>query len=244
MLAIIGGSILATLPEVAINRKQIVRTPYGLPNAPLYFVTLGRHEVVLLARHGSKHTWAPHEIHYRANIWALQHAGVEAVIAISAVSGLSADYAPGTLAVPHDIIDYTYGREHTFYEGQHHEVHYTDFSRPYCAEWRERVIHAAAQIHIPLTAQAVYACVQGPRLPTAAEAQRYQYDGADIVGMTGMPEAVLARELGLRYIHLCGIVGHAANVDNTSDQPVERQHHSTQAMNNISRLLHSLGETA
>lgn len=204
-LAIIGGSGLARLPELDISRREIVRTPYGLPGAPLLFGKIGNQDIVFLSRHGKNHTIAPAEINYRANIWALHSVGVRRVIAVSAVSPVNTAFGDGDLVLPHDLLDYTHGRADSFQNGELPVV-YTDFSEPYHAALRQHIGDTAQTLGIALHQQAVYACVQGARLPTQAELRRLQQDGADVYGMTGMPEAVLAREIGLEYATLCGVM--------------------------------------
>lgn len=242
MLAIIGSNGLSSLPEVSITRKQIVRTPYGLPSAPLYFGTMGKQDMVFLSRHGANHVWAPHEINYRANIWALRQVGATGVISVTAVASMHQDISPGSLVLPDDIIDYTHGRGHTFFEGQDQEVVHTDFSRPYDESLRHDVRALAADTHTQLCTKAVYACIQGPRLPTCAEARRYAADGAQVLGMTGMPEAILAKELGLPYVHVCGVIGHAANQACHGTTPDFRRQHSHAAMNHIRHMLTGLAQ--
>lgn len=205
--AVIGGSGLAHLPELTIRHRQIVRTPYGLPSAPLLFGTAGSHDIVFLARHGLNNTIPPHSINYRANIWALRHSGAEQIISVSAVSSLNHTFRPGSLVLPDDLIDYTCGRTASFTDGSVGQAVYTDFRQPYDEALRRRLIDLVSRRKVPHHHQATYACVQGPRLPTGAEIRRMQRDGADVYGMTGMPEAILARELDLAYVHLCGIVG-------------------------------------
>lgn len=233
MIAIIGGSGLARLPELHISQRRIVRTPYGLPSSPVIEGTLGSQKIVFLARHGSNHTLAPHEINYRANIWALSSLEVGGIVSVSAVSSLT-DLPAGALILPDDLIDYTYGRAHTFFENQNCEVSHTDFSQPYDRELRNRLSEHAQARGITIHNQAVYGCIQGPRLPTCAEARRYRQDGVDIIGMTGMPEAALARELNLPYIHLCGVVGRAGCDKNSPDYRNIEEH---SAIQNIRKLL-------
>lgn len=240
MLAIIGGSGLSTLPEVSFSRKQIIRTPYGLPVAPLYFGRMGARDIVFLPRHGRNHVWAPHEINYRANLWAMREAGAENVVAVTAVLSLHPHIEPGSLMVPHDIIDYTCGRAHTFFEGQDRPVVHTDFSHPYDAALRREIIRLAHQTGLALGEKGVYACVQGPRWPTAAEAQRYARDGGDVVGMTAMPEAVLARELDLPYVHVCGVVAHAPNVADARNGSDCQRDNSRRTLTHIRQLLATL----
>ena len=210
MLAIIGGSGLARLTNLDALRRQTVRTPYGEPSAALTFGRIGGHEVVFLARHGDDHTIPPHEINYRANIWALHALGVKNVMAIAAVGGIRSDLQPGVLVVPDQIIDYTHGRAATFFTGADLGLRHIDFTQPYCQPLRAACLSAAQQAGVTATDGGVYAATQGPRLETAAEINRLEHDGADMVGMTGMPEAALARELGLCYAAIAVVVNHAA----------------------------------
>ncbi len=210
MLAIIGGTGLARLGGLQDARREIVRTPYGDPSCALTFGHINGVPIVFLARHGYGHTIAPHEINYRANIWALQEIGVERVIAVATVGGIRGDCAPGALVVPNQIIDYTSGRHGTYFEGAEQPVTHIDFTEPYDAETRQRLIDAALRTQRPLIDGATYGCTQGPRLETAAEIVRLERDGCCIVGMTGMPEAALARELQLPYAALCVVANHAA----------------------------------
>lgn len=210
MYAIIGGSGLAKLAALQTPRREVIRTPYGDPSGPLTFGLLDGVEIAFLARHGYGHTIAPHEINYRANLWALRQAGVEAVLAIATVGGITSGMAAGTLAVPDQIVDYTHSRRNTYYEGADQPVTHIDFTHPYDEGLRERLIAAAGRVGIPVQAGGVYGCTQGPRLETAAEIVRMERDGCDLVGMTGMPEAALARELELPYASLAVVANHAA----------------------------------
>lgn len=205
-LAIIGGSGLAGLPELNVSRRQIVRTPYGQPESPLLFGRIGSIDVVFLVRHGLHNNTAPDQINYRANIWALHSVGVKQIVAVSAVSALHEQIEIGSLVLPHDLIDYSRNRADAFDEPA--AAHgYLDFRQPYDEPLRQILSGLAQQHQRPLHTQAVYACVSGNRLPTRAEAQRMRRDGADVFGMSGMPEAQLARQLGMAYAHLCGVVG-------------------------------------
>lgn len=210
MLAIIGGTGLARLGGLQDARRKIVRTPYGDPSCALTFGNIDGAPIVFLARHGYGHTIAPHEINYRANIWALQEVGVERVIAVATVGGIRGDCAPGALVVPNQIVDYTSGRHGTYFEGAEQPVTHIDFTEPYDARTRQRLLDAGARLQRPLIDGATYGCTQGPRLETAAEIVRLERDGCCIVGMTGMPEAALARELQLPYAALCVVANHAA----------------------------------
>lgn len=210
MLAIIGGSGLSQLDNLKIELRKVVRTPYGEPSGPLTFGRVGGREVVFLARHGNGHTIAPHEVNYRANLWALKAEGVARVVSVASVGGVRKDLDPGTLMVPDQIIDYTWGRRSTFFEGADVPVTHIDFTEPYSSALRQRILDAALLCQERVVDGGVYAATQGPRLETAAEINRMERDGADVVGMTGMPEAVLARELGLEYAAIAVVANYAA----------------------------------
>ena len=210
MLAIIGGSGLTQLASLQTTHHRAVRTPYGEPSGPITFGSIGACEVAFLARHGYGHTIPPHEVNYRANIWALKAEGVTEIVSVASVGGIRADLGPGILTVPHQLIDYTWGRHQTFFDGGEAPVTHVDFTHPYSPEMRRRLLQAAIACDEKIVDGAVYAATQGPRLETAAEVDRLERDGADIVGMTGMPEAVLARELGLRYATIAVVVNHSA----------------------------------
>jgi 5'-methylthioinosine phosphorylase len=209
MLAIIGGSGLSQLRGLEILRREVVRTPYGEPSCPVTIGHLKGKPTVFLARHGQAHTIAPHEINYRANLWALKKQGAESVVSVAAVGGIASELTPGTLVVPHQIIDYTWGRKHTFFEGEAPVTH-IDFTEPYSREVRARILAAALRCSEPMHDGGVYAVTQGPRLETAAEIERLERDGATLVGMTGMPEAALARELELPYAAIAVVSNFAA----------------------------------
>lgn len=210
MLAIIGGSGLTTLSNLDVSHREVVRTPYGEPSGALVFGQICGHEAVFLPRHGYGHTIAPHNVNYRANIWALQQAGVNGVISVASVGSIRADLDPGDLIVPDQILDYTWGRESTFFDGPGTPVRHVDFTAPYDAPLSQRIVAAAEKLGIAVSVGGVYAATQGPRLESAAEINRYQRDGADVVGMTGMPEAVLAREMEIPYAAINLVANHAA----------------------------------
>ena len=210
MLAIIGGSGLSQLGNLEIKLRKVARTPYGEPSGPLTFGRVGGCDVVFLARHGYGHTVAPHEVNYRANLWALKEEGVTGVVSVASVGGIRKDLGPGTLMLPDQIIDYTWGRGSTFFEGADAPVTHIDFTQPYSSALRQRIREAAGLCGERLAEGGVYAATQGPRLETAAEINRMERDGADVVGMTGMPEAVLARELGLEYAAIAVVANYAA----------------------------------
>jgi len=210
MLAIIGGSGLTRLSTLAVARREVIRTPYGEPSSALVFGQIGGRDVVFLARHGQGHTIPPHRVNYRANLWALKKCGVASILAVASVGAVGGEYAVGDLVLPHQLIDYTTGRENTFFDGGDREVVHVDFTHPYTAQLRQRCLAAARSAGIPVHDAGVYAAVSGPRLETAAEIDRLGRDGATMVGMTGMPEAALARELGVAYVTIAVVVNHAA----------------------------------
>jgi len=210
MLAIIGGSGLTQLANLEVTHRQVVRTPFGEPSGAFTFGKIRGREVIFLARHGDEHTIPPHEINYCANVWALHSQRVTDVVAVASVGGIRADLAPGTLAVPDQIIDYTHGRKFTFFAAADGSVTHIDFTHPYCEKLRQRLFGAAELAGETIMSGGTYAATQGPRLETAAEINRLERDGADMVGMTGMPEAALAREMGLNYAAIAVVVNHAA----------------------------------
>ncbi len=216
MLAIIGGSGFAKLPDLAVARRQVVRTPYGEMSGALTFGSIAGREVVFLARHGYGHTIPPHQINYRANIWALHAQGIQNVLAIAAVGAIRSDLEPGALVVPDQIIDYTHGRADTFHTLGDRGLHHIDFTRPYCETLRSACLGAARRAGESIVEGGVYAATQGPRFETAAEINRLERDGANLVGMTGMPEAVLAREIGLCYATIAIVVNWAAGRGSSS----------------------------
>ncbi|HKX38683.1 MAG TPA: S-methyl-5'-thioinosine phosphorylase, partial [Burkholderiales bacterium] len=199
MLAIIGGSGLTKLANLEVSRRLAARTPYGDPSGAITCGKIGKSDVLFLARHGYGHTIPPHEVNYRANLWALKDAGADSVVSVASVGGIRNDIWPGAILLPHQVIDYTWGRPSTFFEGPGAPVNHIDFTEPYSRVMRARLLNAAAAAGERVTDGGVYAATQGPRLETAAEIHRLERDGADIVGMTGMPEAALARELALEY---------------------------------------------
>jgi len=216
MLGIIGGTGLTRLDNLNITRRQIARTPYGEASQPLIFGEIAGVEVVFLARHGGGHTIPPHAVNYRANIWALHSVGVTNLLAIATVGGISEDLNAGDIVLPNQLLDYTHGRKNTYHDGIELPVKHIDFTEPYSENMRQICLKAAHNITQQLCDGGVYACVQGPRLETAAEINRLERDGATLVGMTGMPEAALARELDLEYAAICPIANQAAGRGNSA----------------------------
>jgi 5'-methylthioadenosine phosphorylase len=209
-IAVIGGSGLSDFAELEIIRREVVRTPYGEPSGPLTFGRCGCAEAVFLPRHGYGHTLPPHDINYRANIWALHHVGAKAVVSVASVGGIRDDLGPGSIVVLDQVIDYTWGRASTYFDSPDMPVTHIDFTQPFDADLRHRFLDSGRALGEKLSDGGVYACTQGPRLETAAEINRLSRDGADVVGMTLMPEAALARELNLPYLAIAVVVNHAA----------------------------------
>jgi 5'-methylthioinosine phosphorylase len=198
-IAIVGGTGVTEWEGLEITHREVVHTPYGEPSAPVTYGLLGGIEVLFLPRHGSGHTIPPHRINYRANLWGLKHLGIERIIAMAAVGGIRADMGPGAIVIPDQLVDYTWGRHHTFYEQDLTHVTHVDFTEPYCEELRQALIFGARAAGVGVVADGTYGAVQGPRLETAREIDRMEGEGCDLVGMTGMPEASLARELEICY---------------------------------------------
>ena len=210
MLAIIGGSGLTTLSNLDVSHREVVRTPYGEASGALVFGQICGKPAVFLPRHGYGHTIPPHRVNYRANIWSLHHHKVSGIISVASVGSIRSDLQPGDIVLPNQIIDYTWGRNSTFFDGNGTPVTHIDFTEPYDADLSQRILAAGRDLGIEIKVDAVYAATQGPRLETAAEINRLERDGADVVGMTGMPEAVLARELGVPYAAINVVANHAA----------------------------------
>jgi len=208
LIAIVGGTGLTQLDGLELTESRAVETPYGEPSADLEFGRFAGQDVVFLARHGKSHTLPPHKVNYRANIYALKHAGVSEVVAVNAVGGINPQMTAESLVVPHQIVDYTWGREFTFSDIGN--VLHVDFSFPYSEGIRRKLLASAKSAGIPVHNGGVFAITQGPRLETAAEIDRLEKDGCDIVGMTGMPETALARELDLEYGSLALVVNMGA----------------------------------
>ncbi len=209
-LAVIGGTGFTDIAGFDEQRREAAITPYGVPSAPLVYGTLHEQPLVTLQRHGERRNIPPHMVNYRANAWALQQAGAKNVIGVAAVGGISADAEPARVVIPDQIIDYTSTREHTFFAANLVEVQHIDFTWPYTAELRAQLLQAATRAGVDALDGGVYGATQGPRLETAAEIARMEHDGCTLVGMTGMPEAALMRELGLGYACCAVVVNRAA----------------------------------
>jgi 5'-deoxy-5'-methylthioadenosine phosphorylase len=219
-IAIIGGSGLARLEGLDISRREVVETPYGDPSSALTFGIFSGEQLVFLARHGDEHSILPHRVNYCANLAALKQAGATHIIAVCAVGGISQDMPPGRISIPDQLVDYTWSRRHTIFENAGNNDVHLDFTEPYCESLRAQLLAAASKAGIDVATSATYGATQGPRLETAAEINRMDNDGCHIVGMTGMPEASIARELGLCYAVIAVSVNYAAG---RADGPIEMQ---------------------
>jgi 5'-deoxy-5'-methylthioadenosine phosphorylase len=239
-LAVIGGTGLDQLPELRIVDRVTVETPYGAPSAAVSVGELQGRRVGFLARHGDDHHLPPHKVNYRANLWALHSLGVRKVIAVAAVGGITGEMRPARLVFPDQIVDYTWGREHSYWDGAAgSQMLHADFSEPYSPALRERCIAAARALGLDAVEAGVYGATQGPRLESPAEIRRMARDGCDLVGMTGMPEAGLARELGLQYACCAVVVNWAAGVG-TGDIHAEIETCIDEGMGKVRRLLERL----
>jgi 5'-methylthioinosine phosphorylase len=235
-LAVIGGTGLNQLPGLVLLDRRAVTTPYGDPSAPLQFGRLHDRTVVFLARHGEGHTVPPHLVNYRANIWALREAGVGRIVAVAAVGGITPEMKPAQLVFPDQVIDYTWGRAHSFADGTQEHVQHVEFGEPYTVALRATLVAGARELNLGAVERGVYGATQGPRLESIAEIRRMARDGCDIVGMTGMPEAALARELALEYA-CCAVVVNWAAGFGSGDIHAEIEKCIDEGMGKVKRLL-------
>jgi 5'-methylthioinosine phosphorylase len=212
-LAIIGGTGVYRLAGLQWLEAMSVDTLYGTPSGPIRVAQIGTKRIAFLARHGEAHGLPPHKVNYRANLKALKDIGAHSILAINTVGGITAQFGPRVLAVPDQLIDYTWGRISTLCEEPGTEVLHVDFTEPYSEKLRQSLLKACAQANVAVVAGGCYAATQGPRLESRAEIARLMRDGCDLVGMTGMPEAGLARELELQYASLCVVANWAAGCD-------------------------------
>lgn len=243
-IAIIGGSGLADIKGLSFADEHKVNTPYGDISAPIRQANYNHAAVMFLARHGVPHHIPPHAINYRANLWALKQLGVEKIIAINAVGGISANMGPAVIALPDQLVDYTYGREHTYAHTAQDQLQHVDFTYPYDEVLRKNLAAAFDRVKINYQYGGVYGATQGPRLETAAEVLRLERDGCDLVGMTGMPEAALARELEMAYCSVCLVVNWAAGKSDSLITMVEIEAVMAGGMDHVGSGLLSFLDTA
>lgn len=234
--AVIGGTGLESYPGLVVTGERRSTTVFGDPSAPLVLGEIGGRGVVFLSRHGPRHDIAPHRINYRANIRALRDIGVERIYAVAAVGGIARGLAPSDIVVPHQLIDYTVSRASTFFdEGR---VVHVDMTHPYTPSLRNRLLHGASSCGVGVHDGGVYGVTEGPRFETPAEIDRMERDGCTVVGMTAMPEAVLARELGMDYAACAVVSNEAAGRGPPSEITMEEIHENLdQGMQGVRRIL-------
>jgi 5'-methylthioinosine phosphorylase len=220
-LAVIGGSGLYGFPGLQNASRHAVDTPYGAASGEVVVGDFAGRRVAFLARHGESHSLPPHRVNYRANLWALHHLGARKVVGVNAVGGIRADMGPRAIVVPDQIIDYTHGRYTSFCDVEGAEVKHIDFSEPYTEPLRQELLAAATHAGVTVIDGGCYGATQGPRLETRAEIARMKRDGCDLVGMTGMPEAALARELELAYACLALVANFAAGCGDEAEISIE-----------------------
>lgn len=244
-IGIIGGTALAELAGLDSDRRPLATaTPYGVPSGPLLSGTLAGRDVRFVMRHGPGHRLAPHRINYRANIRALADAGCRQVIGIAAVGGITDPMRSGRIVIPDQIIDYSWGRAHSFYDNPDDgALDHIDFTTPYAPQLRLALVNSAKGLDLDPAVTAVHGITQGPRLETAAEIDRMERDGCDIVGMTGMPEAALAREAGLYYACCAVVVNKAAGRSGGAAIHAEIEATLTQGMRDIETILEAVVST-
>jgi 5'-methylthioinosine phosphorylase len=220
-LAVIGGSGLYQFAGLENAQRHELETPYGAPSGAIVVGDFAGKRLAFLARHGESHSVPPHRVNYRANLWALHRLGARKVVGVNAVGGIRADMGPRVIVVPDQIIDYTHGRYTSFCDIDGAEVKHIDFSEPYTASLRQALLAAASKAGIAAIDGGCYGATQGPRLETRAEIARMKRDGCDLVGMTGMPEAALARELELDYACVALVANFAAGCGDEEEISIE-----------------------
>ena len=235
--AIIGGSGLNKFPEINMIDEIFPDTPWGKPSAPIEIGILNKTKIIFLPRHGEDNRIAPHKINYKANIWALHEINVRNIISVSVVGGITKSMSPNNIIIPDQIIDYTYNRDHTFSDGDPMDVEHIDFSNPYSEILRKKLIDSARVKKLKIHPKGTYGITQGPRLETAAEILRLENDGCNIVGMTGMPEAGLAKEIGIDYACYSLVTNWAAGKsdENITMEMIEKN--LEDGLKNIKRLI-------
>jgi len=232
-VGIIGGTGLYRL-GVSEGRWREVRTPYG--KVEVLVGNFGSRRVAFLPRHGRKHEAPPHLVNYRANLWALKSLGVERVLAVSACGSLNPKMRPGELVLLDQFLDFTKGRPATFHTGGRKGVVHVDLTEPYCPELRRVLREAAGREGIRLHPRGTYVCTEGPRFETAAEIRAFRRLGGDLVGMTNVPECVLARELEMCYAAVGLVTNFAAGMAGTKLTHTEVAERMGEGTETIARL--------
>ena len=237
-IAVIGGTgLYSMMDDFDMTHQEIANTPFGEASSPLIYGLLQGKEVVFLARHGFTHRLPPHKVNYRANIWMLKKAEVNKILSINAVGSINPQCGPESLVIPDQIIDYSWGREHTFYADDLARVVHIDFTHPYTESLRASIIRAAQNSGLAVMPNGTYGCTQGPRLETAAEVQRLARDGCDLIGMTGMPEAALARELSMDYASISVVANWAAGLTPDDLSMAQIELHLQKGMEQVKTLI-------
>lgn len=234
-LAIIGGTGVYDPNILGETREQLIKTPYGEVT-----VRVGKfldHEVAFISRHGPEHQLPPHRINYRANIWSLRHLGVERAIATAAAGSLNPDLHPGDLVMIDQFLDFTRGRTQTFFEGGPDGVVHVDVTHPYCRQLRQALFSSGKKHQLPVCYRGTYVCTEGPRYETAAEIRMFRLLGGDLVGMTNVPEVVLARELGICYAAVAMVTNYAAGISPTPLSHQEVLAVMNRNLDNLRRLI-------
>lgn len=240
-LALVGGTGLTELEDHADALD--IDTPYGLPSAPIRLIETDPLRLLFLPRHGSPHRFPPHLVNYRANMWALKEAGAGQVLAVSAVGGITNGYGPGSLAAPDQLIDYSWGREHSYSDSEHVPLVHVDFTNPYEGPLRRALLQSADRIGLELVDGGCIGVFQGPRLESAAEVEKARRDGCDMAGMTSLPEAGLARELGLDYAGIAVVSNWGAGVSDDLISEDDIAETLREPMGRVRALLKALVQT-
>lgn len=241
-IGLIGGSGLYDIKGFVLKEKKSIATPFGKPSDQYLIGKIGKTDIVFLPRHGKKHNIPPHMINYRANIWGFKKIGVDRIISISAVGGIKKGLRPGDLVVLDQTMDMTRNRKSTFYDGKDGVVH-IDFTEPYCPELRRIILKAGKQAKVKVKNGGNYVAVEGPRLETASEIKGFKLLGGDVVGMTGMPEASLAREVEICYSGISVVANYAAGISKsklTVPEVMEAMHDSTEKLKRLLKKIFSL----
>lgn len=236
-IGLISGSGLYEIEGLKVEGEKSIDTPYGQPSAQYRQGKIEGTALTFLPRHGSPHSIPPHKVNYRANIWGFNALGIDRIMAVTAVGSIDPDIKPGSILIPDQIIDYTQGsRESTFYDNG--KVVHVDFTDPYCPAMRTAIMAAAQKCGISVYESGTYICVNGPRLETAMEIEFFRKIGADVVGMTAMPEAVLARELEICYCGICIVTNYAAGITKnrlTTSEVIDTMNASTDRVKKLLR---------
>jgi 5'-methylthioadenosine phosphorylase len=235
MIGVIGGSGLYELKGLSVLEDRVLSTPFGEPSAPYRIGEISGIKVAFLPRHGTGHNFPPHRINYRANIWGFKEIGAERIISVNASGGINPSFRPGEIVLLDQVVDFTQGaRQSTFYDKD--EVVHIDFTEPYCPELREALSDAASSTRVEVKNTGTYICVNGPRLESRAEIEHFGRMGAEVIGMTGMPEASLARELEICFSAIAVVTNYAAGLSGkklTTDEVVKKMEDANERLKRL-----------